>query len=47
MLTLNTRVASVTAFTISPVRVNVAAPAERPFAQFLRALLRALGAMHT
>jgi hypothetical protein len=47
MLTLNTRVASVTSFTISPVRVQVATPAERPFAQFLWVLLRALGAMHT
>ena len=46
MLTRNPRVAFATSFTISPVRGRFAAPAERPFTQFLRVLLRALGAMH-
>jgi hypothetical protein len=47
MITRNPRVAFATSFTISPARVRLAARAERPFSQFLRVLLRALGAMHT
>jgi hypothetical protein len=47
MLTLNTHVASVTVFATSPVRVKVTATTKPRFAQFLRVLMRALGAMHT
>jgi hypothetical protein len=47
MLTLNTRVASSAAITISPVRVPVAAPTKRRFAQFLILLMRALGGVHS
>ncbi len=47
MITRNPLVAFATSFTISPVRVRFAARAERPFSQFLRVLLRALGTMHT
>ena len=45
MLTLMPHVASVTPFATVRVRVKVMASTERPFAQFLKVLLRALAAV--
>jgi hypothetical protein len=48
MATLTTQAASVTVLSVSPVRVQAAAPArpaKRRFARFLTVLLRALAAM--
>jgi len=47
MLTRNPGADFATSSTISLVRVRFTARAERPFTQFLRVLLRALGTMHT
>jgi hypothetical protein len=47
MLTLNARVASSVVIATSPVRVPVAAPTKRRFAQFLILLMRALGGVHS
>jgi hypothetical protein len=46
MLALHNRSASVAVVVATPVRVQSAAPTPRPFAQFLTALMRALGTMH-
>jgi hypothetical protein len=47
MLTLNTRVASSAILITPPVRVPVAAPSKRRFAQFLVLLMRALASVHS
>jgi hypothetical protein len=47
MLTCHNRIVSVAVVAATPVRVQNAALTPRPFAGFLTALLRALGAVHT
>jgi hypothetical protein len=46
MLTLNYRIASLTAGATPWIRVRATAPAQSLFARFLSTLMRALGGMH-